>query len=61
MKDSSQATLQCIRWYLRGLKLDLCIRKVQLDEIRLGEVVYNKHLIVGGLSSTMIFMEAIRL
>ena len=48
MKDSSQATLQCIRWYLRGLKLDLCIRKVQLDEIRLGEVVYNKHLIVGG-------------
>lgn len=50
-KDSSapyQAMQQCVRWYLRGLRLDLCIKKVRLDSVRLSDLVLNKRLIVGG-------------
>lgn len=46
--QSMEQCIQCIRWYLRGLRLDLCICKSKLDNIRLGTLLAGKHVIVGG-------------
>ena len=38
----------CMKWMARGLKTELAVRKVMFDSITLKDLLYGKHLIVGG-------------
>lgn len=39
---------QCAKWYLRGLRLDLAVKRIWLESISISSLLNNKRLIVGG-------------
>ena len=40
--------LSCLRWIMRGLRMDLAIRKTYYDNLSLSSMLLNKRLIIGG-------------
>ena len=45
---NDNAQLSCLRWMMRGLKMDLAIRKTYYDNLALSTMLLNKRLIIGG-------------
>lgn len=45
---ADNARLSCLRWIMRGLRMDLAIRKTYYDNLSLSSMLLNKRLIIGG-------------
>lgn len=46
--DVRELRKRCAKWYLRGLRLDLAIRRVILETITIPSILFKKRVIVGG-------------